>query len=190
MVSTVGLLQTVHDELAAVCDGATGVPSTDVERHVGLLNRVSPADVVTPFFGFEWFVEPIERGIDGSVHVEAVRTDGSGVGDVVLRTERRATVDVGIVVGGDDARRRDEYYEAVHERFAPYVRVASLLHDDVDDVSSGEGEPTSLTDGLDAGLRQRYVIEFHSTTTTTVPTAEIIDASVTADDSNDGAYPN
>lgn len=190
MVTTVELLQTIHDELTTVCADATSVSASNADEHVGLLNRVNPSDVVTPFFGFEWSVTPIRRGMDGSVHVDSINTTGGNIDSVTYRTERRCFLDIGILVDGDQIRTRDEYFDAVHGEFVPYIRDPSSFGADVTDVDSDGAEPSSLAD-FDAGLRQSYTIDYHTYSDESVPAAKTVNwgVDVVEDGSTTNAYP-
>lgn len=184
MVTVVTLLQQIYDELLVFVNDNTSVSTA--EDHVGVLNRTK--DITTPFFGFEWTVNPNAMGMGGNVRNGAVSTDGSGNVDSVEKIrDYQATIDFGVVVDGDSPRTRDEYLAEIQNHFAPLVDNASDLHSDVRRVREAGAFPSGGGDGRDVGFRISYTIEFCSSSTVDIPAAETIDWDVDAEGTD--AYP-
>lgn len=185
MVSFTTLLQTVYDELKLIVQNNTSV--SDPDAHVGLLQRT--ADQETPFFGFQWTMNPEPRGIGGNVRTAAVNTANGGDTESVERVrDYRLMLDVGVTVDGDEPRTRDEYLGAVQSRFADFIDDSSVLHSDVHRVREDGAIPSNVqASGGDVGVLLTYAVEFKTAETVSVPTMETIDWDVDSEGSD--AYP-
>jgi hypothetical protein len=185
MVTTADLLQIVYDELKVIVTDETSI--SDADPHVGVLNRTK--DIETPFFGFEYTLNAISRGMGGNVRVRKVQTDTNGdVTGVIKARDYEMILDIGVVVDGDHPRRRDNYMTAVQEHFAEYVDDPPLLDGDVNSLEESIVEPSPGTfANRDTTSRLTYNIEYAATMQKDLPTAETVDWSVDADGVD--AYP-
>lgn len=183
MVTFVTLLQIVYDELKGVVQNNTTVSTPD--DHVGVMDR--SLDQATPYFGFDYDQNAINRGMGGNVRNRAVNTDSNGdVTSVEKVRDYELLLDIGVVVDGDEPRQRDEYISAVQDHWMDIVDDASKLHDDVHRVRD-EGVIPQAVQGGDVGAMHTYAIEFVSGKDISVPTADNIDWDV--DVSGTDAYP-
>lgn len=183
MVDAVTLLQAIYDELKVIVQNETNVSEPD--DHVGMLDRSKDENL--PFFGFEWTMNPVSRGMGGNVRIGSVNTDNSGdvTGAEQVR-DYRLMIDVGVTVDGDNPRQRDTYLGDIQSHFAGFIREPTSLQADVHRVRDAGAIPAGVQGG-DVGALQTYEIEFPAYDTISVPTAETVDWDVDADSTD--AYP-
>lgn len=184
MVSFVALLQAIYDELKVVVQNNTSVSTPD--DHVGVLDRIE--DIETPFFGFEWTLNPDALGIGGNVRNGQITTDASGDIDSVEKLrDYELMIDFAVVVDGDYPRERDGYLGNVQTHFSNYVDYPSDLHSDVRRVREVGAFQSGGGDGRDIGFRATYSINFHTSGSISVPPASTVDWDVDSDSTD--AYP-
>lgn len=184
MVTFIDLLQLVYDELKAVVSANTSVSNPD--DHVDVLDRQE--DYATPFFGFEWQINPNSQGMGGNVRNGATATDTDGdVTSVEKIRDYVAFIDVGVVLDGDKPHLRDEYLVDVQDHFSGFVDDTDALHADIHRVREDGALPSGGGDDRDIGYRISYRIEFHTATTADIPGAKNVSWDVDADGSD--AYP-
>lgn len=179
MATLITILQSVYDELVDIADTHTGV--TTPEDHVGVLNRTK--DIQTPFFGFEWQQNAVNRGIGGNLETEGTTTNSDGnVDGVNVSADYDLIVDIGIITDDDSIRTRDEYFGRVQERFNSFVNKPTNLHQDVERVRDEGAIPANMGDNRDVGVRKTYSIRYPSTELhEPLPPAENIDWNVDLD---------
>lgn len=183
MVDIVTLLQAIYDELKAIVQNETSASTPD--DHVGVLNRTK--DTQTPFFGFEWTQAPVSRGMGGNVRPLGANTDNNGnVTGADHARDYRLTIDLGVTVDGDEPRQRDEYMNDIQSHFSQFIREPTQLQQDVHRVREAGAIPADVQGG-DVGALVTYEIEFPTTDTVSLPTADTIDWDVDADGTD--AYP-
>lgn len=184
MVTFVSLLQLIYDELKTVVQNSTSVATPD--DHVGILDRSK--DLTTPFFGFEWTMNPEPRGMGGNVRNGKTYTDNNGVITSVDKIrDYRVVIDIGVTVDGDQPRVRDGYLEDVQSHFTDLVDDSSKLHENVHRIREDGAIPSSVQGDGDVGVLLTYAIEFHTAGQVSIPAAETIDWGVNAD--GEDAYP-
>lgn len=177
MVTLVELLQRIYEELVTVCGNQTSV--SDPYEHVDVLDRES--DIVTPFFGFEWTVNSNSRGMGGNRRV----VDKTAVSDTIEYTvamEYVLTVDLAVVVDGDEPRARTEYLSATQQHFSNFISNPEDLDVDVERVREQNTVPSPSGQTGDVSARATFEIEYSSYDTVTDPAAATVNLDVDVND--------
>lgn len=154
----------IYNELQTILDNETGLSSSAIDDHTGLLNRT--ADVAYPFLGFEAFGRPHDRGMRGNVFVDEILTDADDeFAGIRYRRDVVLTVDVGVLVDDGDAVTKDDLATGVVDHFQQFEKRTaggspSDLHEDVYDVDGGAFDDESNPARDVRGDRLTYEVSF------------------------------
>jgi hypothetical protein len=148
----------IYDDLVTVVSNNTGVSTPD--EHVDVLQQRE--DARYPFVGFEVFGQPLDRGFDGSIHVDDVVYSSDKVDYVVYRRDTRLTVEFGVQTDDGDVHLKDQLYTAVRDHFDEYAATDNPdgLHSDVDGIDPGGFSDESSPDESVFGDRVQYQVEY------------------------------
>jgi len=201
MVSLDALLQLIFEELKTVIDAETGV--TTPGNHVGLFDREK--DIQTPFFGFEWTLNTINRGLGGNRRIAGENSVGThdvdgthtvtstddttdeDIIEFIVARDYLLTIDLGAVADGDSPRQRTKYMEALRYYFSQFTDSPNELDPDVNRVREMATTPSPTGNDLNASARVTFEIEY--TTYDIVEESSVESVDLDIDVSNTDTYP-
>lgn len=182
MVTLVELLQRVYEELVEIHTAQTSV--TDSHDYVDVINRET--EIQTPFFGFEWDINALSRGMGGNRRIVELQNSAGQLEQTVAR-DYELMLDISTIVDGDKPRQRSLYMQAIASHFSDFITSPDNLHGDVNRVREQQTIPSPSQQTGDVSAVTTFSIEYVTYNTDSLPIVEDINLDIDADGQN--AYP-
>lgn len=175
MVTLVELLQRVYEELVDIHATETSVDNS--AAYVDVIDRDTA--IKTPFFGFEWDISALNRGMGGNRRPVEIELSNGSLTKTIAR-DYELMLDISVIVDDDEPRERTKMMQAVTTHFSAFIDAVAELHPDVSRIREQQTIPSPAGETGDTSSVTTYAIEYVTYDTDTVPAAETVTFDVDA----------